>query len=127
MPPTTPMFERFDVAELHHASGQPLGVFHAVRYLRDEDALTPAELRTANRVFAWISARLEAPDDAVLAAHPKAISWFRSTATEYLRRAEQLAAIMEAHGQTVTRRRADDPGFVAYEDSVQVLAESRLI
>jgi hypothetical protein len=110
------------VAELHHASHQPLGVFHAVRYLRDDGALTAAELAVADEVFAWMHAHLESPAEATLAAHPDAISWFRVTATEALERAERVAVILEAHGQNVTRRETSDPGAVVYEDGLQILA-----
>jgi len=88
--------------------------------------LTAAELRAANRVFAWMD-RLEAPDESVLASHPEAVSWFRKEATEYIRQAERLSTILDAHGQSVTRREVEDPGPIVYEDSVQVLALSRLV
>ncbi len=120
------MFIRFDIAEIHHASGQPLGVLHAVRYLRDEGILTPAERSVSDPVFQWMYDHLDAPDETILVAHPEAVSWFRATATECLRQAELLITILEAHGQIVTRRHEVDPGPLVYEDSVQVLALSRL-
>jgi hypothetical protein len=121
------MFIRLEVCETHQESGQPVGIFHAVRYLRDDDLLSPAELTVADEVFDWMWTHLHAPDQAILDAHPAAVSWFRATATECLRQAGLIAAILEAHGQRVIRRQAEDPGLLVYQDDVQVLALSRLI
>jgi hypothetical protein len=121
------MFFRLEVSEIHQESGQPMGIFHAVRYLRDDDVLSPAELIVADQVFDWMWAHLDAPDQAILAAHPTAVSWFRATATEGLRQAELIAAILQAHGQVVVRRQAEDPGPLVYQDALQVLALCRPI
>jgi hypothetical protein len=45
------MFLRFTVTELHEGSGQPLGIFHAVRYLRDEGQLATEQEDIADQVF----------------------------------------------------------------------------
>lgn len=120
-------FIRLEVRDTHHESGQLVGIFHAVRYLRDDDLLSPAELTVADQVFDWMWTHLDAPDQAILAAHPRAVSWFRATATECLRQAELIAAILETHGQVVIRRHVDDPGPLVYQDAVQVLALSHPI
>jgi len=119
------MFVRLTVPELHEESGQQVGIFHAVRYLRDDGELTEAEETAANEVFDWLFDRLEAPNDGLLAKSPTAVSWFRSDASEHLLRAQRLVPILEAHGYRVMRAECVDPGEVVYADSVQVFARPR--
>jgi hypothetical protein len=64
------MFLRFTIADLHEVSGQPLGIFHAVRYLRDEGQLTTQQEDVANEVFDWLSDHLDAPTRMFLKTTP---------------------------------------------------------
>jgi hypothetical protein len=116
------MFLRITIAELDQESGQPLGLFHAVRYLRDDGQLTGEQEDIANAVFDWLYDHLDAPGEQVLDAHPEAVSWFRVTATDHIVQAERLIPIVEAHGYRAVKTRALDPGAIVYADSVQVLA-----
>jgi len=116
------MFLRFTISDLHEESGQPVGIFHAVRYLRDEGQLTTEQEEVADAVFAWLYDHLDAPAEQLLAAHPEALSWFRATATQHIDQAERLIPILEAHGHRVRRAKRVDPGTIVYADSAQVLA-----
>jgi hypothetical protein len=116
------MFLRFAISDLHEESGQPLGIFHAVRYLRDDGQLTMEQETAANAVFDWLSDHLDAPGEQLLAAHPAAVSWFRATASQHIEQAQRLIPILEAHGHHVTRVERPDPGRIVYSDSAQVLA-----
>ncbi len=116
------MFLRFTTIDLHEESGQPIGIFHAVRYLRDDGLLTDRQEEIANEVFDWLYDHLDAPGQHVLEANPEAVSWFRATATLHIYQAERLIPILEAHGYHVTRARLLDPGTIVYADSAQVLA-----
>jgi len=78
------MFVRFSINEQHDDSGQPTGIFHAVRYLRDDGKLTRAQVRVANAVFDWLFTNLAAPSKKMLSKHPGAISWYRSSAKKHL-------------------------------------------
>jgi hypothetical protein len=116
------MFVRFTVAGLVDQSHAPVGIFYAVRYLRDDGLLTGVQESIADEVFDWLYDHLDAPADGVLEANPEAVSWFRATATAHIARAERLVPIVEEHGYPVVRARVLDPGTIVYSDTVQVLA-----
>jgi hypothetical protein len=107
---------------LHDDPSQPVGIFHAVRYLRDDGALTAEQEEIADKVFDWLHDHLDAPGEDVLAANPEAVSWFRATAVSHIAQAERLVPILESHGYNVETARRLDPGNIVYADSAQVLA-----
>jgi hypothetical protein len=116
------MFLRFTISDLHEESGQPVGIFHAVRYLRDDGKLSAEQEDIADQVFDWLHHHLDAPDEHVLVATPEAVSWFRATATGHIAQAERLIPILESQGYKVATARSLDPGIIVYADSAQVLA-----
>ena len=116
------MFLRFTIAELHQESGQPIGIFHAVRYLRDDGLLTEEQEDIANSVFDWLYDHLDAPGEDVLAANPDAVSWFRATADGPIAQAQRLIPILESQGYHVAVASRANPGTVVYADSAQILA-----
>ena len=121
------MFVRFDVTETHHFSRKPLGVLHAIRYLRDDGFLTRAELILSNKIFAWMFSHLDAPSEEIIIKYPDAISWFRSTAILHISKTELLVSIAESHGLIVNRRQRTRLSRIVYQDSHQVLARSRIV
>ena len=112
------MFVRYIVSGLGE---EPVGIFHAVRYLRDDGMLTEEQEEIANKVFDWLYDHMDAPAEEILARHGRAISWFRATAASHIAQADKLVSIVEAHGYKVTATRRLDPGVVIYSDSSQVL------
>jgi hypothetical protein len=75
-------------------------------------------------LFQALSA-LERLDELRSKPHAKrvALSWFKDTATEYIRRMRELADILHAHGIETEMLSTDRPGYVVYEDAHQVAAE----
>jgi hypothetical protein len=122
-----PRFVRFVTTEIHTRSKRELGVFHAVRYIRDDGGLNRREERAANAVFAWLAAHLDAPPPALLRKQPGAISWFRVEATEHIAMAERLTRILTARGVAVRRLDRVRPGRIIFADSHQVFALPRRV
>jgi hypothetical protein len=106
------MFVRFTATSLNDSSDRPVGIFHAVRYLRDDGLLTREQEESANTVFDWLSDNLDAPPEEVLEANPEAVSWFRITATDHIAYAQRLIPILELHGYHVMRAQLLDPGLL---------------
>lgn len=119
------MFIRFTVKQLNEDSCQPLGVLHAIRYLRDDGKLTSSQLKLANKIFDWLFDNLEAPNKKILQKNPTAVSWFRDGAKRHIKQVERLIPIAEAHGHKVIRRTCLNPGSIIYSDSIQVFAKPR--
>ena len=61
---------------------------------------------------------VEAPED----SDPRAIFWFKPTATEAIRMLWGLAQLLRGHGYHVEMLTTDRPGYIVYEDDLQVAA-----
>jgi len=123
------MYLRFVVADIDEDSERALGVFHAVRYLRDAGKLYAYEEDQHDMVRWWFNENLEKPTRFTASKPPfyrkqnKAISWFKHTASEHLARVRELAAILDDHGVPVRTLKAKRVGYVVYEDEYQIVAE----
>ena len=120
------MFVRFVVSYQDSQSQQPKGIFQACRDLRDADHLDAATEAWADQIFAWFGAHLPRPDRLAWSSRANApergISWFRSSATDHVLRARELASLLELCGLQVELLRTDRPGYILYEDEWQVVA-----
>lgn len=123
------MYLRFVVAEIHRDSGKELGVFHAVRYLREDGELAPHEEEQHDQILKWFSDNLKKPPKFTASKPPfyrkksKAISWFKDTAHEHIDRIRSLVEILRNHGIAVQMLKTERVGYVVYEDEYQIVAE----
>ena len=125
------MFIRFVVNKEGEESGVPAGVFHALRRLEEIGVLDEAESVLMRQYYRWFKDNLKTPtkltrsnSKAPYRKKRKAISWFKDTATEHLRRIRDINAILEQHDVRVRMIATDRPGYIVYEDDFQVAAES---
>lgn len=100
------------------------GVFGLVNVLGRHGMLTPAEERFRRETNAWYDAAYPDPcrTNAKAYDHPRASSWFKSSATMLLARVPGYLEILDAHRVAWQRLTADTPGVVVYEDEFQVVA-----
>jgi len=123
------MYLRFVVADIDEDSQRKLGVFHAVRNLRDQGRLHPYEEEQHDLIVWWFSANLERPTRFTASKPPfyrkknKAVSWFKDSAREHIAWIRGLVAILQNHGIPVWMLKAQRVGYVVYEDEYQVTAE----
>lgn len=91
------MYLRFVVTETDADSERALGVFHAVRCLRDVGKLYPYEEEQHDMVRWWFNENLERPTRFTAAKAPfyrkknRALSWFKDTAVEHLSRIREFS------------------------------------
>jgi hypothetical protein len=120
-------FVRFVIRDLDCDSGRRRGLFQALADLDDRGELSPEEQRTYDETYEWFRKNLRKPRSFTRSSKPHAkkvaLSWFRHTATEHVRRMRDLASILEAHGIPTEMLRTNRPGYVVYEDRHQVTAE----
>ena len=121
------MFVRFVIAERHPDTGVQTGIFEAVLKLPKKGLVADWDEKRLTEITTWFRTNLPFPDRVSRSRRPNghhsAISWFKASATLHIAMARELAAILEAHDirtQMITTTR---PGYVVYEDDVQVLAE----
>jgi hypothetical protein len=100
-------------------------LFCTANKLLDDEVLADYEYGALIETMRWFDAHLKDPfdyrlDPASLA--DKSICWFRSSAHEHLAKAWEIVAILEARDIFVWTIKCDQPGYVIYQDEVQVLA-----
>jgi hypothetical protein len=123
------MYLRFVVPKIDEDSGRELGVFHAMRNLREQGKLSQHEEDEHDSIRKWFNANLERPTRFTASKPPfyrkksKAISWFKDTAHEHLAKARSLAAILRNHGVQVRMVKSERVGYIVYEDEFQIVAE----
>jgi hypothetical protein len=123
------MYLRFVVADLDEDSGMELGIFHAVRNLREGGKLYSYEEEQHDQIRKWFNENLQKPTRFTASKPPfyrkknKAISWFKDNAHEHIARARSLVAILLNHGVSVQMLKTERVGYVVYEDEYQIVAE----
>ena len=123
-----PEFVRFVTTEIEPDSNQPTGIIQAAYRLCDCDALT---LQTRKEFIAeldWFKSNLAEPDRFVLTRskgfyrrQSVAISWFKAGADACIAHAERLGQMLKKSGVPVQRLRTTHPGYIVYEDALQVV------
>jgi hypothetical protein len=120
-------YVRFVIQKNDCDSGRRQGLFQALSELERHGELRPEEQRTYDETYAWFRKHLRKPSSFARSLKPHAkrvaVSWFKDTATEYIRRLRALADILHAHGVQTEMLSTDRPGYVVYEDMHQVAAE----
>lgn len=123
------MYLRFTVSKIDEDSGRELGVFHAIDMLRRTGRLTEQEEQRYAAIGEWFDKNLAKPTRFTTSKPPfyrkknKAISWFKDSAAEHIRRMREMVAILEHHGVSVQMVKAKRVGYVVYEDEYQIVAE----
>ena len=121
------MFVRFVVYEIDEDSGCERGIFQAMYRLWRAGRLLPHEEAWWAELRAWLDFDLDAPDRLSRSrrpgAHECAISWFKASASEHIAKAREVAALLAQHDIPSRMLTTDRPGYIVYEDSVQVAAE----
>ena len=121
------MYVRFVIQHNDEDSGRRQGLFQALSDLEDSGVLLPHEQTTWEESYQWFRKNLLKPRRLSRSSkyHAKnlALSWFKDSATEHIKRMYVLVQILQAHGVLVEVIRTDRPGYIVYEDRYQVAAE----
>ncbi|MEM6972315.1 MAG: hypothetical protein AAF577_05870 [Pseudomonadota bacterium] len=106
------------------------GIFQAAYALRDgpdADSVTHAQLV---ELLTWFDRHLPVPERVNRSRSKGAwrretagIAWFRDSAAPVIERAFDLVEILRRHGMTVEILRTRRPGYIVYEDDLQVITE----
>jgi len=119
-------YVRFVTSAVDEDSGKRRGVFQAVADLVDANELSEQELEELQSIRKWFNQHLGAPDRFSRSqkrnAAPKAISWFKSSANEYISRMQTMCRILNEHGIRAEMITSARPGYVVFEDDYQIAA-----
>lgn len=118
---------RFVILANDPDSGRRQGLFQAMSDLEHEGGLLPHEQSMYDEVYEWFRRNLKKPRCLTRSSKPHAkkvaLSWFKDSAAEHIKKMHLLAQALEAHGIPVELVRTERPGYVVYEDEFQVAAE----
>lgn len=102
-------------------------MLNSLCFLRDDGGLLPWEHDRTDEIIGWFNKNLARPDSFNRSTRPhrleKALSWFKDCAIEHIAMMREMSGILESHGIVVEVLTTDRPGFVTYEDDLQVIAE----
>ena len=120
------MFVRFVVPSLGRQSWGLIGIIQAAWDLRDAQAFTYHGVVCFDDLCSWFNEYLPVPKRFSRSRRSgesySAICWFKPTAIECIRKARALAFLLEDHGLSTEMIRTRKPGYIVYEDSLQVAA-----
>lgn len=111
------MYIRFAIDQLDWRSTRPRGVFAAAYALLESRSLSRANERILREILNWFSQNLPVPQKFDTDG---AIFWFKSDARECTRKAWELVLALRRHSLEVDMLRTRRPGYVIYEDELQV-------
>jgi hypothetical protein len=121
-----PTYVRFVTTRIDKSSGRRQGIFQAAAELADADELCDDEREEFEALGEWFSEHLEKPDRFSRSpksnAAPLAISWFKATAAEHVRRVRSICRILSEHGIHTEMITSARPGYIVFEDEHQVTA-----
>jgi len=117
---------RFVTSAIDEDSGKRRGVFQAVADLVDANEFSEHELGELQAIRKWFNKHLDVPDRFARSrrknAAPRAISWYKSSATEYIGRMHAMCRILNEHDVITEIITSSRPGYVVFEDEHQIAA-----
>ncbi|MEX1196545.1 MAG: hypothetical protein WEB57_01615 [Pseudohongiellaceae bacterium] len=121
------MYLRFVIEPLDGRSGRRKGIFAGMGILKRRDDLHPDDFKRYRALAEWFNENLDMPSrfsrSSKRSATPRALSWFRDSATEYIAKTRELAAIFDKYDISVTMLKTHRPGYIVYESENQIVAE----
>lgn len=121
------MFLRFIVDEVDESSLAPAGVFVVASRLEDYRTLSSTDHHHLLDVLQWFKENLDTPTQFNRSGRPRratrGICWFRPSAHEHIRKARELARLIDQQGIWVRMIKTGQPGYVVFEDEFQIVAE----
>jgi hypothetical protein len=112
------MYLRFTTLKIDEDSKRPQGVFIVAYALLDSGKLSANEWHQLRQILDWYKTNLPTPPKSFRTS--RAIFWFKSSATENIRRMWELVAILRAHDIAVSVHKCRYLANISYTDELQV-------
>ena len=121
------MYIRFATLNLDADTGKEVGVLVAGHTLRDEGDLSVDDHRELRLCLKWFNDNLSVPStETVYTVQDKrALSWFKPSAVEHIRRMWELKSVLDRHDIHVAVLKTNQPGKILFEDDLQLIALPR--
>jgi hypothetical protein len=117
---------RFIATEKDRDSHRHEGVFQAIDALLDSYDSSAVERHGIRALLTWFGKNPAVPArfsrSSRANAQPKAISWFKPSASEHIARMRELVDLLEQHGCRCRMIKESRVGYITYEDDDQIVA-----
>jgi isopenicillin N synthase-like dioxygenase len=118
---------RFVVDIQDQRSTRRKGVFAALGVLKKHPDISTEDFRKYRELAEWFNQNLEMPNRFNRSTRPnvkpKALSWFKDSAKDYIAKTREVANLLEKYGIGVTMLKTKKPGYILYESENQIVAE----
>jgi len=122
---------RFVASQPDEDTGLPRGLFGIAYELKRGCQLSKYEYEILVDLLNWFEKNLSIPDrfnrskskgyDRKL--HTDGICWFKSSASPHITKIREMIFILSEHGHFINEVKSTKPGYIVYEDEVQIVAE----
>lgn len=121
------MYIRFVIDVLDKKSGRRKGIFSALGIFKKNSEVSQNDYAHYRELANWFNENLDHPDkfnrSSKPHAQPKALSWYKDSASEYISKTREVAELLEKYGIKVTMLKTNRPGYIVYESTTQIVAE----
>jgi hypothetical protein len=121
------MFLRFTTQFINPYGELETGIFMALKYLRDDHALTTEEdVNQLKELSGWFNKNLEKPTRFSKGTSKVnadiSLSWFKDSAQAHINKMQHFIKIAEQYDIIIERIVSKNPGYIVFEDDYQISA-----
>lgn len=121
------MYIRFVVDIKDERSGRRKGVFAALGVFKKTPEVSGQDYSSYRKLVEWFNENLDMPNkfnrSSRSNAKPKALSWYKDSATKYIQKTREVAELLTKYGIEVEMLKTNRPGYIVYESETQIVAE----
>ena len=122
------MFLRFVGAEIDLRTGKHKGIFTLAHDLIETNTLSKHEEDNLKELLKWLSKNLPIPTRFSKNrnnSHKENIStsWIKDSANDIIAKIWEIKHVLETHEITIDVLRSKKPGYIVYEDDVQIVVD----
>tara|TARA_B100000768_G_C11255295_1_gene366096 strand:+ start:63 stop:449 length:387 start_codon:yes stop_codon:yes gene_type:complete len=121
------MYIRFVVEIKDERSGRRKGVFAALGVFKKNPEVNAQDYNSYRALVDWFNENLDMPSkfnrSSKPNAKPKALSWYKDSATEYIQKTREVAELLIKYGIEVEMLKTNRTGHIVYESETQIVAE----
>ncbi len=121
------MFIRFETNKYNQKTQSNLGVFGAITELLEKGQIDHALKMDSQNILTWFSKNLLSPRPLRLKGDGYyGTCWFRETATEHIKQAQEICHILNQLGVKTTIRTSEQFDDIIYSDIYQVVYRAQI-
>jgi hypothetical protein len=125
-----PQYYRFEMLTQDPETGLPEGLFVRAGELLQGGELPGYYHDLLDNLMSWFAKNLDRPTRFSSSTSKgadrrvtKGVSWYKDTSHQHIAKMREMSAILVELGHSVNERATRRPGYIVYEDEIQIVAE----